>query len=83
VEAVGSGMTTVYRGRERFVEQGVEAAINRRPSDRVYARKVDGRAEAQLVKLACSKPPQGRSGLDAAAAGRSNGIAGARRHLLL
>ena len=61
VEAVGLGMTTVCRVRERFVEQGVEAAINRKPSDRVYARKLDGRAEAQLVKLACSKPPDGRA----------------------
>ena len=61
VEAVGLGMTTVCRVRERFVEQGMEAAINRQPSSRVYARKLDGRAEAQLVKLACSKPPEGRS----------------------
>ena len=83
VEAVGLGMTTVCRVRERFVEQGVEAAINRKASDRVYARKLDGRAEARLIKLACSKPPQGRSAVDAAAAGRSDGVAGARRHRLL
>lgn len=61
IEAVGLGTTTVCRVRQRFVEEGVDAAINRRPPDRVYARKMDGRAEAHLVKLACSKPPQGRA----------------------
>ena len=61
VEAVGLGMTAVCRVRERFVEEGVEAAINRKPPDRVYTRKLDGRAEAHLVTLACSKPPQGRA----------------------
>ena len=61
VEAVGLGMTKVCRVRERIVEEGMEAAVNRRPPDRVYARKLGGRAEPQLVKLACSKPPQGRA----------------------
>ena len=61
IEAVGLGMTAVCRVRQRFVEDGLEAAINRRPPERVYARKLDGRAKAHLVKLACSKPPEGRA----------------------
>ena len=52
---------TVERVRERFVEQGVEAALLPKPSKRVYARKLDGRQEAQLIALACSKPPAGKA----------------------
>jgi len=47
--------------RERFVEQGLEAALLPRPSKRVYARKLDGRQEAKLIALACSKPPAGKA----------------------
>ena len=52
---------TVERVRERFVEQGLEAALLPRPSKRVYARKLDGRQEAKLIALACSKPPAGKA----------------------
>jgi transposase len=51
---------TVERVRERFVEQGLEAALLPKPSKRVYARKLDGRQEARLIALACSKPPAGK-----------------------
>jgi len=59
--AVGLGKSAVCGIRERFVEQGLEAALCRKRPDRVYARKLDGRAEAHLVALACSKPPEGRA----------------------
>lgn len=59
-EALDAGLSTVWRVRRRFVEEGTEAAITPMPSTRVYARKLDGVGEAHLVKLACSKPPQGR-----------------------
>ena len=52
---------TVERVRERFVEQGLEAALLPRPSKRIYARKLDGRQEAKLIALACSKPPAGKA----------------------
>jgi hypothetical protein len=52
---------TVCRTRERFVETGMEAALNRRPSTQLHPRKLDGRAEAHLIAMACAKPPQGRS----------------------
>lgn len=61
VEALGVSKNTVCRARERFVEEGVAAAITRKPPARTYARKLDGRGEARLVALACSAPPDGRA----------------------
>lgn len=51
---------TVARIRRQFVEHGLEAALERKRPDRVYARALDGAAEAHLVALACAKPPAGR-----------------------
>ena len=59
-EALDVGLSTVWRVRQRFVEEGTDAAITPKPSARVYVRKLDGAGEARLVKLACSAPPQGR-----------------------
>ncbi len=59
-EALDVGLSTVWRVRQRFVEEGVDVAITPKPSARVYVRKLDGAGEARLVKLACSAPPQGR-----------------------
>jgi hypothetical protein len=52
--------TTVARIRRQFTEAGVEAALSRKRPDRVYARVLDGAAEAHLVAVACSEPPAGR-----------------------
>ena len=51
---------TVARVRRQCVEQGLEAALERKHPDRVYARKLDGVAEAHAIALACSAPPAGR-----------------------
>jgi len=51
---------TVARVRERFFRQGLDAALERSAPDRVYERSLDGRAEARLIALACSGPPEGR-----------------------
>jgi transposase len=51
---------TVERVRQQFVEEGLEMALNPRPSRRVYQRRLDGEAEAQLIALACSDAPEGR-----------------------
>ena len=60
-EAVAVGRATVERVRQRFVEQGLEAALNPHKPDRPgRPRKIDGDAEARLIALACSAPPQGR-----------------------
>ena len=59
-EAFGIGLTAIARIRHRFVEEGLEAALQRRPARTIRPRKLDGRAEAHLVALACSDPPEGR-----------------------
>src|SRR3954449_10821849 len=59
-EAVRVSVRTIERVRQRFVEDGLEAALRPRPSPRVYARKLDGAQEAKLVALACSEPPEGK-----------------------
>jgi hypothetical protein len=43
------------------VEQGLQAALDRRPPRREYRRKLDGTQEARLVALACSAPPEGQA----------------------
>src|SRR5688572_6058487 len=55
------GMRTIDRVKKRFIEEGLEAVLERRPTSRVYERKSDGEVEAQLVKLCCSDPPKGYS----------------------
>ena len=60
-EAVECGASTVYRVRQAFVEEGLTAALFRKkPTGRLY-RKLDGVQEAQLITLACSTPPAGRT----------------------
>jgi transposase len=52
---------TVERVRRRFVEEGFDAAVTRKPStDRLY-RKLDGAGEARLIAEACSQAPEGRN----------------------
>jgi hypothetical protein len=51
----------VARVRKHYFEGGLEAALNRRPPNREYRRKLDGEQEAQLVALACSEPPEGQA----------------------
>ena len=59
-EALEVSTATVERVRQRFVEQGLEAALVRKQQDRPSReRKLDGRAEARLIALACSDPPDG------------------------
>jgi transposase len=60
-EALDVGTATVERLRKRFVEWGGIKAIERRKPRRRYERKIDGDAEARLVALACSTPPEGRT----------------------
>jgi transposase len=60
-QAVELSVATVERVRQRFVEQGFEAALVRKKQTRPSReRKLDGAAEARLIALACSAPPDGR-----------------------
>ena len=59
--AVGVGLRTIGRVRQRYVEEGLDAAVTPRPHANHHKRKVDGYAEAHLVALACSPPPDGQA----------------------
>lgn len=61
VEALGCGRATVERVRKLFVEEGLEATLQPKPTTRNFERKLDGKAEAQLIALACGAPPKGRA----------------------
>jgi transposase len=53
---------TVANLRERFVEEGFEAALERKKRETPPHQPIfDGRAEARLIAVACSTPPEGRS----------------------
>jgi transposase len=58
--ALDTSTRTVERVRQRFVEQGREPALLPKPTQRIYARALDGRQEAHLIALACSEPPEGK-----------------------
>ena len=55
------GMRTIDRIKKRFVEEGFEACLKRKPTTRQYDRKADGDFEARLIALSCSAPPEGFS----------------------
>ncbi len=55
------GTATVERVRQRFVEEGLEAALVPHPSRRQYRHKLGGEEEAHLIALACSEAPEGRT----------------------
>ena len=60
-DALEVSTDTVARVRQRFVEQSVDAALSRKkPANPSRERALDGRAEARLIALACSSPPDGR-----------------------
>lgn len=59
-EAVEVHGNTVANIRQRFVEQGLEAAINRKKLP-PRLRKLDGAQEARLLAMACGPPPEGRA----------------------
>ena len=57
---VGAGTSTVYRTKQRFVEQGLEQALSESPRPGA-PRKLDAGDESLLIAVACSKPPAGRA----------------------
>ena len=52
---------TVARIRQRFVEEGLESALLRKPHANPKSRKINGDEEAHLIAICCSTPPEGRS----------------------
>ncbi len=59
--AFGCTAKTVERLRQRCVEEGLDAALEHGNRGSYRARRLDGRAEAHLIALACSAPPAGRN----------------------
>jgi transposase len=55
------GERTIDRVKKKFVEEGFDSVLERRPSTQMYKRKMDGDLEAKLVTLCCSAPPEGYS----------------------
>lgn len=59
--AAQTSIPTVERVRRVCVEQGLERALERKDPEREYLRKLDGKAEAQLIALSCGEAPEGRA----------------------
>ena len=52
-------MRKIDRVKKRFVEEGLDVALNRRKGGRIYVKKADGDFEAHLIALSCGEPPEG------------------------
>ena len=52
-------MRKIDRVKKRFVEEGFDAALDKKKGERVYEKKADGEFEAHLIALSCSDPPEG------------------------
>lgn len=58
--ALEVSVPTIWRVRRRFVEQGLDDALNRRPQpERPSKRIFDGEKEAHLIALTCAEKPEG------------------------
>jgi hypothetical protein len=60
-EALGITPRTIEHLKERFVEHGIEAALERKPSTKTPKITFDGAFDARLTALACSPAPAGRA----------------------
>jgi len=60
-EAFEVGLSTVHRQRQRLVEEGLNAALVRKPSRQTRPLKLDGEKEDRLIAIACAKAPEGHA----------------------
>jgi transposase len=59
-EAFEVSIPTIWRLRQRFLEQGLHDALDRRPQpERPEKRKIDGEQEAHVIAITCSPAPEG------------------------
>jgi transposase len=56
---LNTSLRKIDRVKKRFVEEGLDVALQGRKGNRIYAKKADGDFEAHLVALSCSDPPTG------------------------
>jgi len=59
-ENLNVNQRTVHRVRQRYAEEGYEAALYRKPHKKHKPRTLDGEGEARLIALCCSEAPSGR-----------------------
>lgn len=59
--ALGVTARTIEHLKQRFVEEGFDSALNRKPISKPRKVTFDGAFEARLTALACSPAPDGRS----------------------
>jgi len=59
-KAFECNLSTVYRLGKRLIEKGFDAVLKHGNTGKRKQRKLDGKAEAHLIALACSEPPDGR-----------------------
>jgi transposase len=60
-ESLNIGRATIERVRQRFVEEGLESALNRKEQQNRRPKIIDGEKEAYLIAIACSETPLGKS----------------------
>ena len=58
--ALDTSVSTIEQVRQRFVEEGLESALNPRPRTST-PKKLDGEIEGHLIAIACSEAPEGSS----------------------
>jgi transposase len=59
-ESLNIGHATIERVRQRFVEEGIESALNRREQKNRRPKIIDGEKEAYLIAIACGETPTGK-----------------------
>ncbi len=60
IESLDISHATIERVRQRFVEEGMESALNRREQKKRRQKIIDGEKEAYLIAIACSETPTGK-----------------------
>ena len=60
METLEVARNTIRQIRSRYIQEGLEAAINEQPRTG-GPKKFTGRQRAKITAIACSKPPEGRS----------------------
>jgi transposase len=60
MDAFGVGEATIWRVRQRYLSNGLQDALDRRPQpERPEKRKLNGTHEAHLIALCCGEKPEG------------------------
>jgi hypothetical protein len=62
VEALDTNLTMVMRVREKLMSEGLDAVLTRKKRETPPVEPIfEGEAQAKLIALACSKPPEGHA----------------------